>query len=97
MAHSRDLGRKLELCIHIFLNVDSSVCMLLALSYQNCVDTAQTIGVLLSGEDHLSHSQLSLVACGSLCGVEALWAFPSPLQLAHYGVLARLTFRQSRL
>jgi hypothetical protein len=68
MAPSHDLGRKLELCIHIFLNMDSSV-----VCYLHCV--FRTVSTLdnqcaVLWEEHLSCFQLSLVACSSLCGAE---------------------------
>ena len=36
------------------------------------------VSVLFPAEDHLSYSQLSLIACSSLHKVEFLWTFPSP-------------------
>lgn len=38
--------------------------------------TEPSIDVLLSGENHLSRSQHSLVVYSSLCKAEASWAFP---------------------
>lgn len=35
------------------------------------------MGVLFPGEDHVSHSQHSLVVSSSSCSVEASWSFPS--------------------
>lgn len=40
---------------------------------------AQPVAVLFPVEDHLSHSQCSLVVCNSLCRIEVLWSFPHPL------------------
>lgn len=45
-------------CIYIYmhvLNMDSSTCMLLALCFQNCFDTAQTIAVVFPGHSHSQH------------------------------------------
>lgn len=41
-------------------------------------DTGQPIGVFFPGKDHLSHPQLSLVFCSSLCRVETSLACLSP-------------------
>lgn len=46
--------------------------------------TRQPIGMLFPEEDHLSSSQLSSVACSSVCRVEVSWAFLHSVWLSHW-------------